>query len=601
MIRITLGELLSLNEKLYNSNDGAQKVEFTQKEKQLILDIYINDPEPLFDIDDLYNALVSIQNNSKDSSINHNTRLSKYLIDHKEVVEIFFHLASKYHLDDSLCHSIITALFTSIAILSKDKEDAVSKLIKISDVDCQKIAMVMYQLTDDNFYKLDHEVITFYIKEIANALETDVTTVMIPTINNIKTAITFNLNHTDIASRKIKLKDAIDNYNYPGIIIDEKGQYIIQEQSPILRNEEIKDKKFLHYILRNSKKYGIDMYDLQGALQQVPKFLQQNDKKLVKYLPDHRLYLLTHKTKKYTTQLLSNDDPTGLFIGKKTNACILVGGFGMDDIVIPAYTSPWSGYMVVYKGKNDIHAAAYMWMAKDEITEKPLGLVVNSYESIHLNKKIFIKWLIEFSAYLHKQGLKLYFGYHAGQTPNFKIIDIHTKKETNFYDLAPIPHPKPMDNDLPIYDLDVSNVVEVPVDNVEYKALTAEEEVIHNDFSDFVTLYQMAKYLKQKYKAIVSSDVYHLQDKIIDYFVIVEDIIKNNQQKLGLLNKDIELWELPSINTCTARGIDWEDSENYFEQFIATILTNEFKATEIVGEDLPSAAHCYTLDTPTHG
>jgi hypothetical protein len=233
-----------------------------------------------------------------------------------------------------------------------------------------------------------------------------------------------------------------------------------------------------HFNIENFKKLAIkyflphDIY-AEVIIKEVPKF--SNDSALEEIFKanneNNGSFLdlgKIHSGKNSFVSLLNKSDPAGLFLGQMTESCMHYKGMAEKNAVIPGYTSPYSGFLVVFNSNTSekgsrikyskVKAAAYCWMAEKE--GKPVGIVVDSYEYINSGEKDFLPFITGVSKYLADRGLKLFVG-EGGKTP----VIIYTGKKVSEFQIK---RPSPMDKSLAL-NTDSEYVYDISLINEEKK------------------------------------------------------------------------------------------------------------------------------------
>ena len=344
--------------------------------------------------------------------------------------------------------TIPRGIIARMAVFCKDTNTADRLLEEVRQVPFEKL-MSFCRLPDYiyNFLTLPSDIQIFY-QGIVSASEEPMKQIQEVVIR----AVAFEINPEECGE---SLSEAIENYQYPAFPLPEG--VILPEG-------------FVERLYGMAKKYVFPVnYIREIFFKEIHQFCTEN--KLEEVL-EVGLYNLgkIHSRAKSNMTFLQKGDPLGYFIGKYTNSCMYKGGHSETKIVTPFYTSPWSGYLVVYKGSaspGNIQGAAYACMVSDE-NGNSAGLVLNSYCFVESGRKDFIPFITSISKILYNKGLKLYLvKYRDEGEINFTI---KKTDETLEYKMLPtMPHPKPtMDPDVPIYE-EALRVAEIPIgEDIKY-------------------------------------------------------------------------------------------------------------------------------------
>ncbi len=152
--------------------------------------------------------------------------------------------------------------------------------------------------------------------------------------------------------------------------------------------------------------------------------------------------------KTFSVELLSKTNPLALFIGKMTKSCQFYTGDSSKQAVIPVYTDPNAGLIVVrdLRDGGKIKAASFAWLTQNEEGEVD-GVVLDSFEHLPEMGKVFVPLITEFSQRLSESGLKLYIG-SSGKTPKLFVYKDGVSLAAEI-----IPHGTPLSEDFePYYD-----------------------------------------------------------------------------------------------------------------------------------------------------
>lgn len=123
-----------------------------------------------------------------------------------------------------------------------------------------------------------------------------------------------------------------------------------------------------------------------------------------------------------TVSLLPKTDPTAIFVGKMTNSCQHYMGDSSEEAVIPVYTDPNAGLIIVTIGKDvkTVKAACFAWLSRKEDGSID-GLVLDSFEAPGKDcDKAFLPLIFGLAKGLNARGLNLYVG-TGGHTPELLL------------------------------------------------------------------------------------------------------------------------------------------------------------------------------------
>jgi len=183
--------------------------------------------------------------------------------------------------------------------------------------------------------------------------------------------------------------------------------------------------------------------------------------------------------KESSVVLYKKADPTGLFAGKLTKCCQFYTGDSSNQAVMPIYTDPNAGLIVV-KDKHKVKGVCFTWLCRNEAGEID-GIVIDSFEHQPEAGKAFLPTIMELSKILSYKGLNLYIG-AGGATPSLvEVLDGVSKPA------ASMVRPKPLSDGFePYYD---SQNVYLINSKATYRDGTSAAGAMHGDEANYFETY----------------------------------------------------------------------------------------------------------------
>gem|GEM_PF-4509866 len=121
--------------------------------------------------------------------------------------------------------------------------------------------------------------------------------------------------------------------------------------------------------------------------------------------------------KNYHFSKLPPTDMRGFVLGKLSNSCQSVGGHS-EKCVLDGMSKANAGFYIITDDTGKIRAQSYGWLGEE--AERANSLVLDSFEYLPGEKKLFIPAMNKLREELQQHELKLYVG-SGGQTPKLNV------------------------------------------------------------------------------------------------------------------------------------------------------------------------------------
>ncbi len=301
--------------------------------------------------------------------------------------------------------------------------------------------------------------------------------------------------------------------------------------------------------------------------------------------------------KTYKAKLCKKTDPTALFAGKLTKCCQFYTGDSSDSAVLPVYTDPNAG-LIILKDGNKVKATCFTWLAMDKNGEIS-GIVIDSFEHLPEARKAFTPFITELSKILSFAGLNLYVGTGGATPPLLEMLD------SGYSHTTIIERPEPLSADLILYrdskkvyhinpNASYASEVEITTDSLE----TYFASLSSNDKAKFSLAY--SQYALEDYVPDVIECTQTLGLNTLEYIILLAPIM----EKCYTPNGHETIARLLSVRAETLKEIgkspeliqklfmELYSSENHYQKFIESIdesvgvdLSGEFDAALFGWED----------------